>query len=1243
MESAKRTHSASDPSPTSGVASDTAPSLFASTTVVKAYTNKLASDGPPFDLCVIVGLKEDESSVFPSPGSGAGASVGAQLNDSGGQRGVSTNNSNNNAEASLSPVALFSYPDGQGRAMEGPIATIQKFCFPDIGSFLTRAAPGRWRVKKQNFEEKFSFVLTEETGLRRWGYCKRILPLPVPGSNAQSSSGDLASLAARSKDPLPLCFCLLGVIPCYEIFSKLLDDLANLYLTSTPGSFDACQALLKAVWNQALPAPGQSINVTLRGSAIFGSDSSPFRRQRTATLGPASPRSAVHFIYHRSEESDSLLDHVNFGPLLRSLDPYAILSIFASMLVERRLLFIADKLETLTASVQAAVALLYPFTWQHVLVPVLPASLLSFCCAPVPFVCGILRSSIPALKQYSHSMEAVIIVDLDNNQVITPALDDSKAYPERTGENKNCNQDFDLLPPALVQPLIAALQRGCKEVKLLSKLHRKRRKLSKLGLHGDSSSEGSSYSHRKTVEKRMRAQRKELANAFIAFMVDLLSTYRLYLVPCQESSSPQRRRNTTAVMTGDLRDLNLPKRVDIRWKFEKAAFLEDQPNELKPFLMLFAQSQLFDVFVDGRINMLEGGGNTRGEKKTKPSTDARRIRSEDLSTPDPPDESDEQGKEQYMSKFEKRVTRRLRQSAVPKLNNEITDEPVLRLENLPARSRFTLYERGQISREAITKAFESMAPKPEREGLSLPPIVEEGNSEEFPSKRGRPPSDPAENEMEAPVEAKLNISEVISFQHVFHAKPHVESVLEYVYASQKPRNKKKPLSGEPVELDQIFGICTDLSAARKGALVVRVKPEGPPLLPSKPCLDNPLNPSKRKKRYVGGRDEDQWKAQIAAAEAAGKRRKSLSKNLSNSMKLKRKQRRGLEDVVDDLERPPPSNLVTIVNRPICAEGTMCVCDDPQHWVIFQHTPMRSDTSPETPREKKADENQSRTADPEPQAEPARKTPNSPSRQRKDRRFTISLSSLTSGHKTPAVPGSGPGISSLLRRHDQASPPPSGRGSELDMDDTEDDLLNSAKGSVIQAKKVAMFQRIAKIGEGSTSSHSNTRSRTIETESEDEEHSFGTEVEMFLRELGLEAHMEAFRREDIGMADLPLLSNEDFVALGLKLGPRRRIRLSLQRRAAEQQAAQRKTKNSGTTSGGGSGSGSGGDNEGGSASAPQTERPMPLPWTYHHHSGSVDTRKSPKTPPEQSGHSKKKKKKKKKTNKTTTDDNSDGRS
>ncbi len=60
---------------------------------------------------------------------------------------------------------------------------------------------------------------------------------------------------------------------------------------------------------------------------------------------------------------------------------------------------------------QACVALLYPFTWQHVFIPVLPASLIDMCCAPMPFVVGVLSSYLPEVMKLP--LDDVLMVDLD--------------------------------------------------------------------------------------------------------------------------------------------------------------------------------------------------------------------------------------------------------------------------------------------------------------------------------------------------------------------------------------------------------------------------------------------------------------------------------------------------------------------------------------------------------------------------------------------------------------------------------------------------------------------------------------------------------------------------------------------------------------------------------------------------------------------------------------------------------------
>jgi hypothetical protein len=65
---------------------------------------------------------------------------------------------------------------------------------------------------------------------------------------------------------------------------------------------------------------------------------------------------------------------------------------------------------------EAFIALLWPFTWEHVLIPVLPDTMLDFLNAPTPFIMGIVRKhSLPGVLPYLD--EDVVFVDLDRDLV----------------------------------------------------------------------------------------------------------------------------------------------------------------------------------------------------------------------------------------------------------------------------------------------------------------------------------------------------------------------------------------------------------------------------------------------------------------------------------------------------------------------------------------------------------------------------------------------------------------------------------------------------------------------------------------------------------------------------------------------------------------------------------------------------------------------------------------------------------
>jgi hypothetical protein len=61
------------------------------------------------------------------------------------------------------------------------------------------------------------------------------------------------------------------------------------------------------------------------------------------------------------QDNDWMLDDINILPLTRFLSPSNILAVFTSLLVERRIIFVADNLSTLSSCVQAAAAVRFHF------------------------------------------------------------------------------------------------------------------------------------------------------------------------------------------------------------------------------------------------------------------------------------------------------------------------------------------------------------------------------------------------------------------------------------------------------------------------------------------------------------------------------------------------------------------------------------------------------------------------------------------------------------------------------------------------------------------------------------------------------------------------------------------------------------------------------------------------------------------------------------------------------------------
>jgi len=124
----------------------------------------------------------------------------------------------------------------------------------------------------------------------------------------------------------------------------------------------------------------------------------------------------------RSESSREYIEDVMFDVLFNKVKVEFIMDLFESLLIERRIIFVAKDVGTLSACVNAVYAMIYPFVWQHVFIPILPKKLMDYCSAPMPFLIGIPASSIPLLETLP--LEEVVLLELDAGKFLI--------YPPKT-------------------------------------------------------------------------------------------------------------------------------------------------------------------------------------------------------------------------------------------------------------------------------------------------------------------------------------------------------------------------------------------------------------------------------------------------------------------------------------------------------------------------------------------------------------------------------------------------------------------------------------------------------------------------------------------------------------------------------------------------------------------------------------------------------------------------------------------
>ncbi|CAL8369128.1 unnamed protein product [Lota lota] len=294
------------------------------------------------------------------------------------------------SEKSYEPQITYQFPKKDGMVKfqreeeEKTLKAITLFCFPEGIN---------WAPMTEYQSETFSFVMTEVDGSRKNGYCRRLLP-------------------KGNKACPPEAYCIISQLACFGLFSKIFDEVEKRRQISMAMIYPFMQKLRESPF----PAPGHSVEIE--------------------SFIPESGKEIIAL----TRPLDSWLEHVNFATLFGCLSNKEILLVFSAAVLERRIVFIAEELGTLSQVTHAISALLYPFSWQHTLISIVPSILIDVVMAPTPYLLGVQKKLLEGIDDKSD----MLLVDLSENRTET--------FIASIGD------EGSILPPKLHDEILLALE-----------------------------------------------------------------------------------------------------------------------------------------------------------------------------------------------------------------------------------------------------------------------------------------------------------------------------------------------------------------------------------------------------------------------------------------------------------------------------------------------------------------------------------------------------------------------------------------------------------------------------------------------------------------------------------------------------------------------------------------------------------------------------------------------------------------
>lgn len=296
-----------------------------------------------------------------------------------------------------------------------PLKDRDDIAFPE-GIFVF-CQPGGLRITDHSLSPSFhSFVHTSENGARVFGCCltiyekldskqKQILKERFP-----SCCGlDLLDDGSSCKYYLPKCLCVTSTWP---FVSELREILCQVYRISIQPSAIPVERYICNLIDD-VPAPVAGLVDVSYYCGVNEMEEVHFRLGGGPS-GSGQPQAWTG---------------LPLRPLFECLSVENVLTLFSAVLVERQVVFVSSQYSLLTVCAEAITSLLYPLSWPHVYVPVLPLSLVGMITAPVPYIVGLhssflndagLRENAQSLsfqEETAEAQPAPLIVYIDENRL----------------------------------------------------------------------------------------------------------------------------------------------------------------------------------------------------------------------------------------------------------------------------------------------------------------------------------------------------------------------------------------------------------------------------------------------------------------------------------------------------------------------------------------------------------------------------------------------------------------------------------------------------------------------------------------------------------------------------------------------------------------------------------------------------------------------------------------------------------